>query len=251
VGREGAAGGLIDESVMVTTGPILDIADVVKTYGIGELKVEALRGVSLSIDEGDFLIITGRNGSGKSTLLHQLGLLDKPDSGRILLTGQEVTTMEERQRSDLRLRTLGYIFQEFALVDELTALENVMLPAMMIGWTGSARQRALEMLTLVGLDGFKEHLPSQLSGGEQQKVAIARALVNDPVVLFADEPTANLDTIAAAEVLSIFSGLNTEHGRTIVMVTHEQEETGYGNRVIQLSDGKMVGDSGSSHGEAP
>jgi ABC-type lipoprotein export system ATPase subunit len=221
---------------------IINIKEVVKTYGMGELRVEALRGVSLAINKGDFLVITGRNGSGKSTLLHQLGLLDRPDSGDIYLEGQEVTRMEEKERSTLRLTTLGYIFQEFALVNELTALENVMLPAMVVEWTGSARKKARDLLTLLDLGDLEEHLPTQLSGGEQQKVAIARSLINDPMVIFADEPTANLDTVAAAEILAVFQQLNREHGRTIVMITHEQEEAACGNRIIRLSDGKITDD---------
>ena len=216
---------------------IIPVKDVVKTYHMCEVEVRALKGVSLDVREDDFIIITGRNGSGKSTLLHQLGLLDRPDSGEIKLGGEEVTSMRERHRTSLRLRYLGYIFQEFALLDELTALENVMLPAMMIESTGDSRARAMEMLELVGLKGFEAHQPTQLSGGEQQKVAIARSLVNDPVVLLADEPTANLDSIAAAEIASLFTRLNKEHNRTIVMITHEHDEERLGKRIIRLADG--------------
>ena len=222
-----------DESIIV-------VRDVSRTYHMGEVSVRALAGVSISINKGDFLIVTGRNGSGKSTLLHQLGLLDVPDGGSILLDGREVTTMHEKERSAIRLRDLGYIFQEFALIPELTALENVMLPTMMIERTEVCRKKANETLNLVGLDEQAYHLPSQLSGGEQQKVAIARALMNDPAVLFADEPTANLDLVSAQDVLSVFERLNKEEQHTIVMVTHEHEETIYGNRIITLSDGKIV-----------
>jgi len=175
---------------------------------LGEIQVKALRGVSLTIAYGDFLVITGRNGSGKSTLLHQLGLLDHPNAGEIFFDGQEVTRMPEKRRTELRLRNIGYIFQEFALIPELTALENVMLPAMMIGATGSGRKRAEELLAQVDLESNLDHLPSQLSGGEQQKVAIARALINDPMIIIADEPTANLDSVAAADVISVFQSLN-------------------------------------------
>jgi len=213
---------------------------MVKTYHLGEVDVPALRGVSLGIRRSDFLVITGRNGSGKSTLLHQLGLLDRPDSGELLLEGEDVTRMQEKKRTSLRLRYLGYIFQEFALAEELTALENVMLPAMMIESVGTCRKRALELLELVGLKGLDKHQPNQLSGGEQQKVAIARSLINDPVVLFADEPTANLDSVAAGEVMNLFTNLNTDHQRTVVMITHEQEETRVGNRLIRLADGVIV-----------
>jgi putative ABC transport system ATP-binding protein len=206
---------------------------------MGEVEVHALSDISLTISRGDFLIITGRNGSGKSTFLHQLGLLDKPDSGTINLNGQEVTRMHEKARSSLRLRDLGYIFQEFALIAELTAIENVMLPAMMLEKTSTCRKKAEELLELVELEKQRDHLPRQMSGGEQQKVAIARSLINDPSVLFADEPTANLDLISAEEVLSVFERLNKEEGHTIVMVTHEFEETVYGNRIITLSDGRI------------
>jgi putative ABC transport system ATP-binding protein len=219
---------------------VILVDDIHKTYHLGEVRVQALRGVSLTVKKGDFLIITGRNGSGKSTLMHQLGLLDKPTSGRIHIEGREVTTMNEKERSLLRLRDLGYIFQEFALIAELTALENVMLPTMMIKPTAACREQAREMLALVGLDEQATHLPNQLSGGEQQKVSIARALMNDPTVLFADEPTANLDLVSAQEVLSIFERLNKEEQHTIVMVTHEYEETVYGNRIITLSDGNII-----------
>ncbi len=224
---------------MSETRDVIQVKDLQKTYTLGEVKVEALKGVTLSIAYGDFLVVTGRNGSGKSTLLHQLGLLDHPDGGEIFFAGQEVTHMPEKRRTEIRLRSIGYIFQEFALIAELTALENVMLPAMMIGAAGSARKRAEELLHQVDLESNLDHLPSQLSGGEQQKVAIARALINDPMIIIADEPTANLDSIAAADVISIFQTLNREEDHTIVMVTHEVEETTCGNRVIALADGLL------------
>ncbi len=216
---------------------LIQVNDLEKTYTLGEIQVKALRGLSLTIAYGDFLVITGRNGSGKSTLLHQLGLLDYPDAGEIFFDGQEVTRMPEKRRTELRLRNIGYIFQEFALIPELTALENVMLPAMMIGATGSGRKRAEELLAQVDLESNLDHLPSQLSGGEQQKVAIARALINDPMIIIADEPTANLDSVAAADVISVFQSLNRESDHTIVMVTHEPEETAAGNRVMTIADG--------------
>ena len=222
-----------DESIIV-------VRDVSRTYHMGEVSVRALAGVSISINKGDFLIVTGRNGSGKSTLLHQLGLLDVPDGGSILLDGREVTTMHEKERSAIRLRDLGYIFQEFALIAELTALENVMLPSMMLEKTGTCRRKAAELLDLVELNKQWDHLPRQMSGGEQQKVAVARALMNDPSVIFADEPTANLDLVSAEEVLSLFDKLNSEERHTIVMVTHELEETVHGNRLITLSDGSII-----------
>ena len=219
---------------------IISVRDLVKTYHLGEVDVPALKGVSLEIRSCDFLVITGRNGSGKSTLLHQLGLLDMPSSGEILLNSEDVTKMHEKRRTALRLRYLGYIFQEFALADELTALENVMLPSMMISSVSESRARATVLLELVGLGKLGDHQPNQLSGGEQQKVAIARSLINDPVVVFADEPTANLDSVAATEVMELFGTLNREHDRTVVMITHELEEAHLGNRLIRLADGEMV-----------
>ncbi|MFA6198320.1 MAG: ABC transporter ATP-binding protein [Patescibacteria group bacterium] len=217
---------------------IIEIKDIARTYHVGQVNVPALKGVTLTLNRGEFLIITGRNGSGKSTLLHQLGLLDYPDKGTIRLNGQEVTSLAESKRAELRLNTLGYVFQEYALIGELTALENIMLPALAKVGKSACRHKALELLIQVGLKGKENRLPSQLSGGEQQKVAIARALVNDPEVIFADEPTANLDIRAAEDVLEIFKVLNNT-GHTIVMITHEPEEVAYGNRVIELVDGRL------------
>lgn len=225
---------------MAEPAEVIGVENISRTYRMGEVEVHALNRVSITVRRGDFLVVTGRNGSGKSTFLHQLGLLDSPDSGRIFLGGREVTGMKEKKRAGLRLTDIGYIFQEFALIAELTALENVMLPAMMLEKTSACRSRARGLLGLVELEKQQDHLPRQLSGGEQQKVAIARALMNDPSVILADEPTANLDVISAGEVLSVFKWLNREENHTIVMVTHEYEETAYGNRVITLSDGKIA-----------
>lgn len=218
---------------------ILKVENIAKTYKNGDLRVPALQNISLEIKSGEFIMITGRNGSGKSTLLHQLGLLDIPDQGKIIIKNQEIVSMKESLRTALRLRYLGYIFQEYALIAELTAMENVILPAMMIGTSRSARKKAVEIFQKVGLENKMNRLPNQLSGGEQQKVAIARSLVNDPMIIFADEPTANLDTKASTDVLKLFKKINRE-GRTIVMITHEQEELQYASRLIKLSDGKIV-----------
>ena len=208
---------------------------------MGAVKINALCEVSFDVNKGDFLIIRGRNGSGKSTLLRQIGLLDRPNSGKIFLDSQEVTHMKEDERRKYRLQKIGYIFQEYALIEELSALENVMLPAMMLGPTSVCRDRAKKLIQKFGLQKRMNNLPQQLSGGEQQKVAIARALINDPIIIFADEPTANLDTIAAHDVLNIFKSLNEEEDHhTIVMITHEPEEEKYANRIITLSDGKLV-----------
>jgi len=218
---------------------ILNIENISKTYKSGDIQVPALCDVSLVIEKGEFVMITGRNGSGKSTLLHQLGLLDIPDKGKIVLNDQEIVSMDEAKRTMLRLKYLGYIFQEYALIVELTALENVMLPAMLIGNSRDARKKATEIFREVNLEDKMDRLPTQLSGGEQQKVAIARSLINDPVIIFADEPTANLDTTASVEILELFKKINNEN-RTVVMVTHEQEELKYASRLVKLSDGKLI-----------
>lgn len=219
---------------------IISVKNISKSYGKGDTIVTALNNISLDIKGGEFVMITGRNGSGKSTLLHQLGLLDQPDLGKIFIDTRDVTTLNENDRNDMRLRSLGYIFQEYALIVELTALENVMLPAMVIGASRQAKNKAKELLSIVGLEKKHHRLPSQLSGGEQQKVAIARSLINNPKIIFADEPTANLDTKASKDVLEIFKKLNQNENRTIVMVTHETEELAYSSQVITLADGRIL-----------
>jgi len=219
---------------------LVSIKNITKTYDVGEIKINALRGVSFEIHEKDFLIIHGRNGSGKSTLLRQIGLLDKPNSGEILFEGKQVTQIKEDERRICRLTRIGYIFQEYALIAELTALENILLPALMLEPKKSCEKRAKNLLREFGLEKKMNNLPQQLSGGEQQKVAIARALINDPIIIFADEPTANLDTVAAQDVLETFKRLNADHQYTIVMVTHEPEEEKYAKRILTLSDGKIV-----------
>jgi putative ABC transport system ATP-binding protein len=224
----------------MAASPIISVENIEKNYDLGDVKVKALRGVTLTINRGDFLCITGRNGSGKSTLLHQLGLLDLPTAGKIYLDHQEVVKMSERQRSYLRLTYLGYIFQEYALVPELTAIENVMLPAMMQSSIKDSRKKAEELLRKVGLEKKSHHLPKQCSGGEQQKIAIARALVNNPEIIFADEPTASLDSVVSKDIINIFKKLNHDDGSTVIMITHEDEETRFANKIIKLSDGKIA-----------
>lgn len=219
---------------------ILRAENISKTYHSGGVDFRALDNVSIDVEAGEFIMITGRNGSGKSTLLHQLALLDDPNSGEIIVEGNKTTHLHEKLKMELRLSQLGYIFQEYALIAELTALENVMLPAMMLESSKVARHKAMKMLTKMNLKNKVDRLPSQLSGGEQQKVAIARALINNPTIIFADEPTANLDSIASKDVLEIFKSLNDNENITIVMITHEPEELVYASRIIQLSDGKLI-----------
>lgn len=215
------------------------IKSIHKTYKSGGNITHAVNNISLDIPFGEFLMITGRNGSGKSTLMHLMALLDQPTSGEIFINGKKVSDLHESSKMKLRLNSLGYIFQEYALIQELTALENVMLPALMINKFSVAKKQALNLLKKVDLQDKINRLPSQLSGGEQQRVAIARSLVNNPRIIFADEPTANLDSVASKHVLDIFKRLNEHDGITIAMVTHEPEEYVYASKVINLRDGKL------------
>ncbi|HEY8044691.1 MAG TPA: ABC transporter ATP-binding protein [Streptosporangiaceae bacterium] len=212
-----------------------------KTYQMGRVEVRALDDVCLEIAAGAMVCIMGKSGSGKSTLLRQLGLIDLPSAGRIWLHGQEVTGLPEHERTNLRLRRLGYVFQEYALLPELTAAENVFLPAMMAGQRGRAcRERAAALLDLVGLGPRAGHRPKELSGGEQQRVAIARALVNEPVIIYADEPTANLDTRSAQTVMQTLRRLNETLGVTVVFVSHDPDDARYASQLVHLSDGKLA-----------
>jgi len=210
-----------------------------KSYKSAGNITNAINNISLKIPFGEFLMITGRNGSGKSTLMHLMAQLDKPTAGEIFINGEKVSELHESSKMKLRLNSLGYIFQEYALIQELTALENVMLPALMINKFSVAKKKAINLLKKVNLDNKMNRLPSQLSGGEQQRVAIARSLVNNPRIIFADEPTANLDSVASKDVLDIFKRLNEHDGITIAMVTHEPEEYIYASRIINLRDGKL------------
>lgn len=214
---------------------MIKVENLKKTYP-GKVPTPALKGVSFEITKGEFVALMGRSGSGKSTLLHQLGLIDTPTEGSVLIDEVDVLALSDNQKTDYRLESLGYIFQEYALMAEFTALENVALPA--IASPGNHdRERSVELLTLVGLGDRLDHYPSELSGGEQQRVAIARSLINSPKVLFADEPTANLDSASAEVVLELFRKLNKELGQTIIMITHEPEDKRYVDRVIWLHDG--------------
>jgi len=213
------------------------VKDLAKTYG-GDVPTQALKGVSFNVAEGEFIAIMGRSGSGKSTLLHQLGLLDVPTSGEIVINENNVLSLSEKEKTFFRLNELGYVFQEYALLPELTALETVYLPLMMRGIEKKAYiKRASEVLEKVGLQDRLNHLPHELSGGEQQRVAIARAIVNNPKILFADEPCANLDSESSETILNLLKDLNGDLGQTIVMVTHEPEDRKYVDRVIWLKDG--------------
>jgi putative ABC transport system ATP-binding protein len=216
--------------------------EVGKTFQVGRVSVPALRKVSLRVAAGDFLFVTGRNGAGKSTLLHCLAARELPDTGKIVIGGQDIASLSQSRRSELRIQRFGYVFQEPALIAELTALENVMLPAMVLHPKPEARRRALEQLARVGLASHANHSPGQLSGGQQQRTVIARALVNDPDILFVDEPTSSLDTVASRELLETFARLNRVEHHTIVMVSHEEGDATYANRLILMCDGEITED---------
>lgn len=218
--------------------PIIEVRDLARTFPT-KVPTLALRGVTFKVERGEFIAVMGRSGSGKSTLLRQLGLLDTPTAGSLMIGGTDVLALHERGRTRYRLERLGYVFQEYALIAELTALENVLLPAMaLVG--DHDKEHAAELLRLVGLGERLDHYPHELSGGEQQRVAIARSLVNKPEVVFADEPTANLDSISAKVVLELFKKLNDDFNQTIIMVTHEPEDKKYIDRVLWLKDGLIA-----------
>ena len=218
--------------------------DLTRYYGLGAVQVRALDGVSLKIQKGEFVGVMGPSGSGKSTLLHMLGLLDRPTSGSLLIDGVDVGALDERARTVFRLRRLGYVFQDYALVPELTAKENVYLPSMARGMTPQeCTLVCTDILGVVGLGDRIHHLPSELSGGEQQRVAIARALVNRPALLLADEPCANLDTRNSKVILDLFRKLNRDLHQTIVMVSHEEWHKQYFDRIISMKDGVIETDN--------
>jgi putative ABC transport system ATP-binding protein len=221
---------------------ILKTKELVKTYKAGSPSpVYALRGIDIQLKKGEFVALMGRSGSGKSTFLHQLALLDVPTSGYIEVTNVDVSKLTEKERSEFRLKTLGYVFQDYALIPELNLYENIALPMMALGIKKSKYNRdVLEIIKRVGLHGRESNLPSELSGGEQQRVSIARAIVNKPEILFADEPTANLDSEAAAVVLEIMRELVDKYGQTIIMVTHEPDDKKYVDRAIWLKDGVIT-----------
>jgi putative ABC transport system ATP-binding protein len=220
---------------------MISVSNLTRIYKLGSVEVRALVDVSLTLEAGDVTCVMGKSGSGKSTLLRQLGLIDRPTSGQISFDGNDVTRLSDGARTRMRLTYLGYIFQEFALLGELTAHENVYLPGMMLGGpTHDHRKRAADLLGMVGLGERIHHRPKELSGGEQQRVAIARALINNPRALFADEPCANLDSISSEVVMETLLKLNKDLGITILFVSHDPDDKKYAKRLIFLKDGKQV-----------
>lgn len=228
----------IQENKELPDETIIEGKDIVRTFKMGEVDVRALRGVSVKIRRGEFIAIMGPSGSGKTTLLNQLGLLDTPNSGKVIIDGTDTSRMSDREKGEFRLHNLGYVFQDYALIPELNASENVYISLMMQGKSkAECESAAAKILTAVGLGDRLQQLPSKMSGGQQQRVSIARALAHNPRVLFADEPCANLDSETSKEVLDLFKKFNTEQGQAIVMVTHEGWHAEYADRVIRLKDG--------------
>ena len=224
---------------------VISIRNLVKTYVVGEVEVRALRGVSLDIQAGEFVAVTGPSGSGKSTLMHILGCLDRPTSGQYFLDGQDVSQMSKDQLAEVRNSKIGFVFQGFNLLSRTSAVDNVELPLLYSGAnikSSERHARAMESLGAVGLGQRFDHHPNQLSGGQQQRVAIARALITRPSILLADEPTGNLDTRTSIEVMGIFQRLNRERGITVLVITHEQDISEYGTRIITCRDGQIVTD---------
>jgi len=219
---------------------VIELQDVTRVYKIGEVETPALRGVNLTIEQGEFSAIVGPSGSGKTTMLQLMGCLDRPSTGTVHIDGQDVTRLKPNQRADLRKGTIGFVFQFFALIPGLTAYENVELPLLLTGEKGrERRERVNKLLEAVGLSDRARHRPDQMSGGEQQRVAIARALATRPVLILADEPTANLDTDNGNQVMEIMQRLNAETGTTFVFATHDPRVIPFARRVVTLRDGRV------------
>ena len=225
---------------------LIELKDIRKTYFMGDIKLPVLKGITMSVEKGDMVALTGVSGSGKSTLMNILGCLDRPTSGEYWLDGEEISRLSNDGRADVRNRKIGFVFQNFNLLPRTSALENVIMP---LGYTAShlsekqMLERGKRMLERVGLADRMDHEPSRLSGGQQQRVAIARALVNNPSILFADEPTGNLDTKMREEILRIFNEINSSEGVTIVLVTHEMDVANSAKRIVRLVDGEIASDA--------
>ncbi|WP_010681309.1 ABC transporter ATP-binding protein [Acetivibrio cellulolyticus] len=220
---------------------IIELKGVSKSFELANTKVKVLENINLEIEEGEFISIMGPSGSGKSTLLYLIGGLDKASEGAILVNGVEMRKLSDNLESKIRRNDMGFIFQAYNLIDNLTLEENILLPALLEGKKKKAvLRKAEELMDIVGILHRRNHTPKELSGGEQQRTAIARALINDPDILFADEPIGNLDSKSGTEVLELLGKINKERGITILMVTHSEESTRYGNRIIRLKDGRII-----------
>lgn len=223
---------------------VVDVRDLKKYYELGAGATVGLDGVTLTIEPGEFVTVTGPSGSGKSTFMHVIGLLDEPTSGTYLFEGQDVSALSDDERADIRSHRLGFVFQSYNLLPRTTALENVELPMLYAGVPAEQRRRiALEKLAVVGVEDMAYHMPNQMSGGQQQRVAIARSLANNPGLILADEPTGALDTKSSKDVMNVFKRLNEEQGITMLVVTHEADIAAYGNRTIAFRDGLVVSDT--------
>jgi putative ABC transport system ATP-binding protein len=225
--------------------PLIRLVDVKRSYALGDVTVQALRGVSLEIEAGSFMAVVGASGSGKSTLMNILGLLDRPTSGSYYLEGLDVSGFDRDRRAELRNRKIGFVFQNFSLLPRTTALENVELPLLYNGSGHRPAQRhakAMELLGAVSLADRAHHTPNQLSGGQQQRVAIARSLVNDPDLILADEPTGNLDSRTSVEIMELLQRLNRDKRITVLLITHEHDIAEYGRRVVTVRDGRILSD---------
>jgi putative ABC transport system ATP-binding protein len=219
--------------------PVVHLEDVTRVYEMGTEKVYALNGVTVTFDEGSFWALMGPSGSGKSTMLNLLGCLDRPTSGKYILEGQDISTRDDNELSEFRLRRLGFVFQSFHLIPQLTVRENIELPLFYLGWEAErSAERAKELAGRVGLEHRLNHRPAELSGGQQQRVAIARALANDPAIIMADEPTGNLDSATGDQIMHLLIELSKQ-GKTIIMVTHEPEIATFAQRRLHMRDGKV------------
>ncbi len=222
---------------------LIEIKNIIKVFRMGDTELKVLKGINLTIDNGEFVAITGFSGSGKSTLMHLLGCLDIPTSGEYILDGINASTANRDELARIRNRKIGFVFQKFHLLPDLTALDNVALPQLYAGSTEEeAREKAAKLLTLVDLSHRMDHYPYQLSGGQQQRVAVARSLINDPSIILADEPTGNLDTATGNTILEIFKDLNIKQSVTIILVTHEPSIAAKAKRIIELVDGNIIAD---------